>query len=198
MPTYYTSRLAKDNMTFHDFALLCSRQFGACISMRDEPGEKLPPERFEPSPYHLTRQADAETRLAYLHALTPADVAKLASEDYNLAVVRYEMRAAQDDALRAKYEAMLAKVNAWTPPTPDHQALKDEMIRQLTESIAYDTGYTPDPPVKETPETWLQKQLDAAERELRNAQEQYEKEVQSVARRTAWIAALRASLNPEE
>ena len=198
MPTYYTSRLAKDNMTFHDFALLCSRQFGACISMRDEPGDKLPPERFEPSPYYLTRQSEANRKLIQLRNLSPADVAKLASEDYDLAAAQYEIRRAEDAALRTKYEAMLAKVNAWTPPTPDHQGLKDEMIRQLTESIAYDTGYTPPPPVKETPETWLQKQLDAAEHQLRNAQEQHEKEVQNAARRTAWIATLRASLNPEE
>jgi hypothetical protein len=35
MPTGYTDKI-KDGISFEEFVLSCARQFGACISMRDD------------------------------------------------------------------------------------------------------------------------------------------------------------------
>lgn len=45
MPTGYTAAI-KYGITFKEFALDCARNFGACISMRDEPRETPIPDEF--------------------------------------------------------------------------------------------------------------------------------------------------------
>jgi len=53
MPTAYTSFVAdNENFTFPEFAMLCAREFGALISMRDEPLDTPVPERFEPDDFY--------------------------------------------------------------------------------------------------------------------------------------------------
>jgi hypothetical protein len=52
MPTGYTADI-KNGISFKTFAMNCARAFGACVTLRDEPGggDKIP-EAFEASTYH--------------------------------------------------------------------------------------------------------------------------------------------------
>ena len=53
MTTGYTDAVGKGEITeFKDYALLCARAFGACVSMRDEPLDAEIPEEFKPNDYH--------------------------------------------------------------------------------------------------------------------------------------------------
>lgn len=53
MPTAYTANISK-GITFKEYALLCARNFGATITMRDEPLDAEIPE-FQPSDYYVKR-----------------------------------------------------------------------------------------------------------------------------------------------
>ena len=58
MPTGYTADI-KDGISFQTYALNCARAFGACVMLRDEPGD-----------YHLKAMEKARNALAKLESLT--------------------------------------------------------------------------------------------------------------------------------
>jgi hypothetical protein len=87
---------------------------------------------------------------------------------------------------------MLDKVNAWTPPTPDHQGMKDFMIQQL-ESSMYDDKWL-SVPQKTSVSEWYREELDRANRAVESARKRLDEEIQRVAERNLWVQALRESL----
>lgn len=196
MPTDYTSDI-RDGISFKTFALNCARAFGACIEIRDEPGggEKIP-ESFEASDYHLKKATEARNELQVLDNMTPAETEGEAiaawqkAEDHRLAKLE------EIKNLRAIYEAMLAKVIAWTPPTADHFGLRAFMIEQIEVSIGCDcrTSYYTAPHKQMTGNEWLEKRRGQLRDEVSYSEREYANEVRRAAERTAWVQALRASL----
>lgn len=63
-----------------------------------------------------------------------------------------ERSAKQKEVVRVRYEAMKAKVEAWTLPTPLLEGLKRLALKQLDESIEWDCRVRKDAPeVRQTP-----------------------------------------------
>src|SRR2546425_1153733 len=59
----------------------------------------------------------------------------------------------------ARYRAMPAHVEAWDPPTGDHQTFKEFMLDQLNQSIQFDCGEFSMPvPEELTGKAWRAKQ----------------------------------------
>lgn len=200
MPTGYTAAI-KDGITFRQFAMNCARAFGATITMRDDGGDGSNiPERFEPSDYHLKELRKAQNELAVLSAMTPEDVAKRASEDYEAAEARRLETLREKRELRAKYEAMLAEVKAWKTPTPDHIQFRNFMLEQIGSSIDFDCGesYYDKPTQRLTPEEWLLGRRSKIEGDIDYHTKNYAEEVERTEKRNAWIKALRDSLPTEE
>ena len=81
MPSGYTNKI-KDDISFEEFALSCARAFGACVEMRDDPGDAKIPEEFTPSPYYKKALDDAYIEKTRLEELSVA-------ECYNEAEVEY-------------------------------------------------------------------------------------------------------------
>src|SRR4030043_559492 len=105
----------------------CARAFGACISMKEEPhGEEIP-EQFEPNDYHLEKINEAKSRLESLKSMDADTAAKIAFDEYEREIQSRKDRIEKRIALRNKYEAMLAKVSAWVPPSSDHTRMKEFM-----------------------------------------------------------------------
>lgn len=197
MPTGYTHAVQTGKVTtLRDFALSCARAFGACIMMRDEPADVPIPAEFQPETrYYDELEAQATATLRELSDVSPEDADARALADYTDAVAARHERRRKRAEERARYEAMLAQVEAWTPPTPEHDELKRFMARQLRESIDFDCdGRYDTHPVRETGADWLTRELADAERRLASAQEHRREEIARVAGRNAWVAALRASL----
>jgi hypothetical protein len=113
MPTGYTADI-KDGIDFKTYAMNCARAFGACVMLRDEPGggERIP-DAFEPSDYHLKAVEKARVELAALDAMTPAECERAAAKAWDDAETSRLMRLEDCRKLRAAYEAMLSKVQAW-------------------------------------------------------------------------------------
>lgn len=194
MPTGYTAAVVDGKQTeFPDFAMSCARAFGALITMRDDPADAPIPDEFKPSTYSADRLEEAKGKLALLQAMTPeeADAAAWnAFTEGNRSADEYD---AKNDAEDARLEAMAEKVRAWTPPTAEHQGLKTFMLEQI--SISKHGDYRSSRPQKMTGAQWLEAETKDAMREIGyHAKSQAEEEARASGR-TAWVAALRQSLN---
>ena len=140
MPTGLTSKIYEGkDITFKEFALLCARQFGALIHMRDEPLD-APIVKREPDSFYSDKLRNLYAELENFHNNPPTpeslaikwerEVKRLKAED-----ARYNKKKRE---LKQRYENMLELVKNWPPPTAEHQKLKSFMISQLETSIQSD------------------------------------------------------------
>lgn len=196
MPTGYTAAIA-DGITFDRFAMNCARAFGACVTLRDEPGGgELIPERFEPSDYHLKQLEIAQARLAELEALSLEDAELRCRADYQQAEVSRLERLQKNKDQMAAYASMLDQVNAWVPPSDEHNGLQDFMRSQIEQSIKFDdmVDYYEKPTVLQTGEEWLEAQKLSTLKNIDYHRTEHAKEVERTEQRNEWVRLLRDSL----
>jgi hypothetical protein len=200
MPTGYTAAIA-DGIDFPTFAMDCARAFGACVTLRDEPGggDKIP-ESFEPNNYYQRSIDSAHARMTELSSMSSAEADRKAEQEWKTEEAQRIKRLQEKADLHAKYEAMLAEAESWTPPTPEHIGLKQFMIDQINESIRFDCSISHlDSPVERlSGGAWLVNQLKRCERELQYYEAQNKKEIERASERTAWVQALRDSLKQSQ
>ena len=196
MPTGYTAAI-KDGISFEKYALDCARAFGVCVTLREEPsgGENIPDE-FTPSDYHAKAGQKARDELAALVAMTPEQRERSAAKAWDDAETARLMRLEDKRKQREAYEAMLAKVNAWTPPTPEHAGLHEFMRTQIEQSIDFDCGgnYGTTPTPRLTGEQWAAQEAARLNRDIAYHEKEHAGEVERASSRTAWVRALRAAL----
>lgn len=193
MPTGYTAPIEDGTLTdFRTFALRCARAFGATIEQRDEAIDALPRER-KIDTYYRTRVEEALENQKRLNAMTLTEAEHAAQVEYDKSVATRE-EVKREHALRAgRYATMLAEVEMWEPPTPEHEGLKRFMIEQITESLPRG-GYPK--VVKLTAKAWLADRRTRAEEEVERASKAFNDEKERVANANAWIRALYDSLAP--
>jgi hypothetical protein len=193
MPTGYTAAVSDGKITeLKDFIWQCARAMGALVMMRDEPSDAPIPEKFEPSPYYKDKFDEAKKELDELLAMAPGDLSAAAIADFDERVQSWRQSEQRKLNQIERYRAMIAKVEAWKPPSCDHVGLKDFMLQQLSESIRFDTDFKPAPePKPTTGEEWRAKRL----KELTWGADYYAKnharEVERVNSRNEWLAQLR-------
>lgn len=196
MPTGYTADVQDGTVTdLRTFALRCARAFGALIDMRDEHLDAPIPDVLPAhTSYYETSLANAKTDLAKLSAMDEAAIAA-AAEAYNAERLAYFNENRQKTAdQKARYEAMLAKVEAWTGGPTE---LKEFMIEQLRESIRFDTSGYPGsdvPPETLTADQWFTAESERIARDIAYAEKNIAEEQERTAARNKWLADLRASL----
>ncbi len=200
MPTGYTHDI-KDGISFEKFALNCARAFGACVTLRDEPGGgEIIPEEFTPNDYYLTKIQDDEKKLEAIKQMTAEECTLRSTEEWCKAEENRIFSLSENQQLRVKYEEMLAKVKAWEPPTNDHFELKRFMIDQIESSITFDCieNYYSNPIPLKNGEDWRAEKITSLKQSIIFARTSYQKEVELAKSRTNWIKALRASLKEIE
>lgn len=200
MPTGYTQALYDGEQGFDKFMVTLARGMGALITMRDEPWDAPIPDTFEPETSYYDRQIEeAETDLHALETMTVEEGSRRAQGEHHESVQRFDRERARRKAVRARYVEMLEKVEAWHPPTADHRGLRDFAISQIEESIRFDCGGMEHWPVAPllTGEEWMEKQRTKDEATLARAQKERREAVQRAEERTAWVRALRGSLEAD-
>ncbi len=198
MPSGYTCDVQNGKITdFRTFAIRCARAMGACIMMRDDPHDAPIPDKFEPSDYHQKSIAEAKEELSRLKVMKASDAVLATASDYATEMNDWNRRQAERAKERHRYEAMLAKVTAWVPPSPDHEGFKRFMTDQLTESINWDCGPGLSRPVEKSPSVWLCEKIAEAERSIAYHTKEHAEEVKRAEARTRWVQQLRASLEDD-
>ncbi len=202
MPTGYTAKLHDGKpITFREFALDCSRAFGALIHMRDE-NQDTEIKLREVRSYYSQHIKEFETEIELLSGMTP-----LAIELEHAKAMDALAQAAADDRKksnerRVRYQSMLDEVTAWEPPTPDHVEMKKFMVQQITDSMKFDCpdddreGYHERQAKNalRNPMSWHADRLANAYRSLDRARENLVEEQQRVADANRWVMDLMESL----
>lgn len=190
MPTGYTAKLYDgQDQSFEEFVLSCARAFAAWT--RDTSGDSLPeaPE----STHAKTWLAKREEDLRHLLMLTPAEVTAEHQAEMTKVAKLNEEQTKKDTTLKARYQKMLDKVEAWTPPSDTHLGLKNFMREQLIDSMNADCR--PFEYKVEPDETkWHQHRLDHARKSVWRAQEEAQKERERNERNKLWVQQLHESL----
>lgn len=197
MPTGYTADITKDT-TLEEFAMKCARAFGALILMRDDPQDAEIPE-FKPSDWHEKELAKATARIAELTSMTASQCDAEADKAWSASAKGRIRSKAESDKKRAAYQAVLARVQAWTPPTPEHEGLKTFMAKQLAESIEFDCIddatvdlFNPLAPV--TGAEWRENEMKQAKQSVVYHANENAKEIARAKQRNKWVRDLRDSL----
>ena len=132
MPTGYTAIIESDKeVTFKEFALGCARNFGACITMRDDPADAKIPDEFKPSTYHINAIQNAEQGLKELENMTDQQIETQAKNEFNNELFRIDESLAKERRISDRYAKIKKEVIQWQPPTKDHVGLKDFMLQQI-------------------------------------------------------------------
>ena len=198
MPTGYTAAIS-DGITFREFALQCARAFGATISMRDDPLSADLPDKFAPSPYNRDRLKEEKEKLERIESMSMSELEAEAEKEYTDTVAQYTKYIKKAKVLQEKYKCMLAQVKRWRPPTADHENLKDFMQKQILESIQFDCDTKcwekAIPKCQKTGKEWQTVKVAELLRSIGYNAAEWEKEKTRTASRSAWVKALRESLD---
>jgi len=196
MPSGYTAPVQSGEITeLPDFAMTCARAFGALIEMRDDPvGAKIPA-GFPVDPHYYESVRQATENVQKWEAISPHTAVTLRAAEIREKQVQDDKRAKEKSLQRGRYEAMLVKVEAWTPPTTEHQGLKDYMCKQLRDSIEWDcTDYLERPKPALTADQWLAEKRAGAQSSLDYAKKSLAEAEERIRGRNQWVADLRKSL----
>jgi hypothetical protein len=195
MPTGYTWSIKEGKVTsLKQFAMECARAFGACAELRDDM-TALIPEEFKPSDYHSKELAKARRDLTKAKAMTLEEAEAQSMRDYQHGLE--EDRKYKEDKVETKksYQAMIAQVKEWKPPTKEHVGLKEFMLQQLNDSIEHDCIHYPrEKREKLSALRYRAQQIVDAEEDIKYHEKEYAEEVERCRKRTQWIRDLRISL----
>lgn len=181
MPSFYTATIG-EGATFKDFFLRCSRAF-----LHDE-GDPIASRRRDVK-YHEEKMLASANRL--LEFLSPSEEERQEQFQQYLEVtgkVNEEIRATRENA-KARYEAMLAQVNAWEPPIPEMDSLKEFMQNQISQSIEHDCReYSADTVF--TFEAWEDWQISSAQRDIEYHKKEWKRTEDLLQKAIRYIEAL--------
>lgn len=196
MPTGYTYDI-KDGINFKTYALNCARAFGACATLLYEPGggEQIP-DKFTPSDYHKNMAESSKKEIDLLASLTIEELAALADKEYRNNEAKRISYIEERLELKRKYEAMLVEVDAWEPPTSDHEEFKVFMREQIEQSIKHDcnTNYYDLPTEHLNWEEYAKRRKEELKEDISYHEKEHQLEVERVNSRNSWISSLRNSL----
>jgi hypothetical protein len=194
MPTGYTSDLYDlKPTTRNEFILQCARAFGATIMQRDDPLSDPPKPRVPRTEYMDSNILRAKRERLEARRWSKEEAIAQAKKKNDESLAYWEEANKKALARRRNYERMLAEVDAWTPPTPDHVELKNFMIDQLRSSIEWDCKMY-DPPTPTTGEEYRKSVIQQAERDVDYYIQQRQAEIDRANGANGWITALYDSL----
>lgn len=196
MPTGYTAGVRDGSIaSFKDYALLCARAFGACITMRDDPLSAEITE-FEPNQFYQNKLVGAELELALWEKMTEEERRAEWERYAEKQRVYYAERMRAYEVERARYMAMLEKVREFRPPTPDHKEFVTFMRTQLEESIHWDCpdDYKCEYYQVEPYEEWVANHQEPLRHSLDYYAKEWFKENERTAARNKWVQDLKKAL----
>lgn len=115
-----------------------------------------------------------------------------ARSEYRLRLADWVESSAVAAVVSGRYDAMKVQVEAWDPPTPEHESLKKYMLEQIQESTKYDHEQTK--PVMQTPMERRASSIELLRRRLDSELKRLANATENATFRERWFLALRASI----
>lgn len=197
MTTCFTSFIEDGKITnASDFLMLCAREFGACISMRDEPLSTPIPNEFVPNttPYDRSIQR-LESELRQLESMTLDEAQKAADQEFQTAQNALTERQQRARLLMDRYDSISRQICGWKPPTKEHEALKEFALDQIRGSrqsqCELDRSVVG---LAMTGQQWLDQRISQLRDVLETTKAYRQREIEETARRNQWLHDLRQSL----
>lgn len=198
MPTGLTAKIYNgEEISFKDFALLCARQFGALVHMRDEDLD-APITQREPDTYYLEELNETKKKLEEFKANPPTK--EFLAKEWKEVLERLKKEDAEHNKkaseLRLRYLEMLRQVQAWVPPTKEHTKLKEFMIKQLEDSIRWDCTVSDYADKFVTVDKYIENSLSSEplEKDVEYYQKEWDKQVRRCEEANKWVEDLIKSL----
>jgi hypothetical protein len=196
MPTGYTAELMEKGMDFSPFVLQCARAFGAFVTMRDDPMDAPIPEKFEPSDYHVKALAEAIEKHKTLSAMTNDEKIAFGEAEKETTLKHHKEWLLRNEVQNKRLHEMILQVQAWRPPTEDHEGLKKFMLDQIQISLN-DLSYISQEIAKiqeRNPISFYIAAVSNAIRSIEYHTKENVKEIERAKDRTEWVRKLRLSL----
>jgi hypothetical protein len=193
MPTGYTSAVQEGKATFQSYVWHVAQAFFH-DGWIDEPA---PSE--EDVQASIAQEEKIQKEISKLQALSSEEIEKRFRAHCEAIREENQRYAERKRVIRERYEAMLVEVRAWTPPSPDHEALKKYMEEQLVQSIEFDCPQNPflrGVPEADELHEWHADEIASRERTIQRSREQRENEAKHAARKRAYLEALTKSVGP--
>lgn len=132
MPTGYTAYIEDGDITTgKEFLKLCTRAVGVAIDQKDDPLSVPTKTKFEPSQYYIDAYNEACAELRDARSVSFNDAKLRLKSKYHKKIEDYKKLAEKYSDLRNKYLKVRQEVEAWTPPTPEHDGLKKFALEQI-------------------------------------------------------------------
>ena len=196
MPTGYTAELMEKGMEFKPFVLQCARQFGALITMRDDPNDTPIPDEFIPSDYHIKELENAKKEHARLQAMTKEEKIAFGEQEKTEEIKQQFEYLKKEKAANERLTKMKSQVLSWHPPTHDHDELKKFMLNQIEISmndLSYNHRSLQEAKEK-PPIAYYVAAVSSAQWSITYHTDENRKEIERVKSRTDWVKQLKASL----
>lgn len=195
MPTGYTSDLYKHDVSFPDFVMHCAKAFDPFDAFALTRDDSEDDDNVDPFDYLIARIKKNKANADRIEAWSDDEADCEAQLAYEQAVREYKKELSSAATLRERYEAMIVRTKAWTPPTPKHQELKDLMIQQLKYSIRVDCSTEHlVVPRRLSGADYTKQQLAEARSWVSFYIKEHEEAVQQAKEAAEWVNALRQSL----
>lgn len=132
MPTGYTAYIEDgDIATGKDFLMLCSRAFGVAVGVRDEPLSVPTPTHFEPDPYYKRRYEGSVKELQDIKDMSFEEAKTRMRAEHDSKVDYAKRQIKKMEEINRKYENVRCQVEAWVPPSEDHNGIKKFALEQI-------------------------------------------------------------------
>lgn len=138
MPTGYTQGILDGEIqTFKEFAIKCTRSFGATIHMREDDLDKeLIPRT--PSDYYLKEIERCKQTLEEARVVPDDELVSERKTEIEASIQSMLKSVDEKNFNKTKLEKMLLEAQRYEPPTEEHVGIKRFMIEQLSETIKHD------------------------------------------------------------
>jgi len=143
MANEFTSEILNGNIeTIKDYAFTCSKAFGATAHQKDEP-LNTPLRNVEVGKDNLKASKRLEKQLKDFKLMSDEQLFEDEKKALEKTRLHYSSKIDLIKAAKKKCSNLLRDAQVWTPPTDDHNVLKDFMIKNLKSVIEFDCDIKP-------------------------------------------------------
>ena len=202
MPTGYTAYIQDGEITTgKEFLKLCARAFGVAVDLKEESLDVPTPSHFEPDPYYEKRYKESLDFKEKVHHMTFEETKNYMISKFNNNKSDAERCLKSYKQEDEKYLKVREEVKKWIPPTPEHEELKKFCLEQIDMSL--NTGlykWCEDDINKELDtsdeavENYITDLKDFADKQVKRAYDNWQKELKRIAERNQWMKQFLDSL----